>query len=59
MSNPDHVLSPCTIIRTIKEGYMIETSTKVLIVPRSDVVPTPYGWGLILRGEKAAGGGDD
>lgn len=54
MVNNDYVLTPCTILATTARGYMVETGTKVLVVPRSEVVPTPYGWGLILRGEKAA-----
>lgn len=40
--------------RTVPTGCMVETASRVMIVNRADVVPMPYGWGLIVRGEKGA-----
>lgn len=55
MSNPDYILIPCVIEATTKTGFRVKTGARDdLEVPRSDVVPTHYGWGLVVRGEKGA-----
>lgn len=57
MANSDYDLKPCTILATTKRGFRVEAANAIREVPRSDVKPTRYGWGLVVRGEKGAGGG--
>lgn len=59
MSNPDYLLTPCVIEATTKTGFRVKTGIDTFEVPRSEVKPTRYGWGLVVRGENPAGSGND
>ena len=48
-------LTPCTIQRTVPNGYLIETRSRVFVADPQDVVRVRYGWAVRTKQKAKCG----